>query len=108
MNNFISLNSKKDFSNVYRNAKKWYCDCAVVYFLANGENKFSVVVSKKIGKAVVRNYCKRRVRAVFNEVCSELKSGTYVIVVKFGLDKIPFKNVRDTIKWALRKMDSFK
>nr|MBP3725249.1 ribonuclease P protein component [Campylobacter sp.] len=105
---FVSISENSEFSSVYKNAKKWYCECAVVYFLPAQTNKFAAVVSKKIGKAVIRNKCKRRIRTAFCSLEVELKCGIYVIVSKIGFDKLSYEKICSNLKWAFKKIECIK
>ncbi len=93
---------------MYQNAKKWHAEGMVVYYLASNLNKFAAVASKKVGKAVVRNLVKRRIRAAFAPLDAQLKDGIYIVIAKSGLDELPFEKAQKSLKWALKKMDSLK
>lgn len=101
---FVSISDNSEFSSVYKNAKKWYCECAVVYFLPCDTNKFAAVVSKKVGKAVTRNKCKRQIRAAFYSLNTELRDGIYIVVSKTGFDAISYEQICSNLKWAFKKI----
>ncbi|ARR00145.1 ribonuclease P protein component [Campylobacter porcelli] len=105
---FDSISDSKEFKKVYQNAKKWHCDLAVVYFLESDMSRFAAVVSKKIGKAVVRNRVKRVFRAAFFALSNELKSGIYIFIAKSGADEVPFDKICKNFRWALKRMDSIR
>ncbi len=93
MTKFITLSGSKEFQKIYCVAKKWHCDGAVVYFLADETNKFAVVASKKVGNAVARNRAKRRIRAAFLCLNNPVKYGVYVIVAKKGVNDLNFSKI---------------
>ncbi|WP_242647965.1 ribonuclease P protein component [Campylobacter geochelonis] len=93
---------------MYDEAKKWHCECAVVYFLASEQKKFAVVASKKIGKAVIRNRAKRLIKAAFLNIKNELKSGSFVIITKAGINEMKFGAIEKNLRWSFRKMDILK
>lgn len=93
---------------MYQNAKKWHCDCAVVYFLESDTTKFASVASKKIGKAVIRNRVKRLLRAVFYGFSTELKDGIYIVVAKAGLEKLPYNKIQKSLRWSFKKIGSIR
>ncbi len=65
------LTRRRDFAAVYGRKKSWACPLVVLYVrryppdteLAE-TRRFGFSVSKKVGKAVVRNTVKRRLRAI--------------------------------------------
>jgi ribonuclease P protein component len=62
----ITLKRKKDFSRLYKFGRQRKNLFARLVYLRNeeGENRIAVVVSKKIGKATVRNLIRRKFLAV--------------------------------------------
>lgn len=111
------LGSNSEFSSVYKNAKKWHCDAASIHFLAFDEKaripecqniKFAVVASKKIGNAVVRNRAKRRLRAMFCELFSQIKNGSYIFVAKESFINLEHTKALKSLRWALDKVGAFK
>ncbi|MBE2983833.1 ribonuclease P protein component [Campylobacter sp. RM9344] len=106
--NFESLSDSKEFSSVYKDAKRWHSEVCVLFYKPSIQNKLAVVASKKVGKAVVRNRAKRLLRAVFLEVCDELESGIYVIVAKNGLNEFRFDKIQKNVRWSLKKLGCLK
>lgn len=98
------LSHTSEFAKVYKNAKKWHCYDASVYFLPASELRFSAVASKKIGNAVARNRAKRRLRAIFSELASGAKLGDYVIIAKDTLLSSNYAGASKNIRWALNKI----
>ncbi|RAZ50230.1 ribonuclease P protein component [Campylobacter hyointestinalis] len=103
---FGSISDSKEFVHVYQNAKKWHCDCAVVYFLESSSTKFAAIASKKVGKAVIRNRSKRLLRSAFYSFGNELKDGVYILIAKAGLEKLPYDRIQKSLKWSLKKVNS--
>jgi len=61
-------------------------------------------VSKKIGKAVKRNFAKRRLKALFFEIAKYLKDGTYVFVAKKPIVDNNYDEIKKEIVNALTKL----
>ncbi|MFA4925564.1 MAG: ribonuclease P protein component [Candidatus Aminicenantales bacterium] len=61
------IRSKKDFNEIYRKGRRFKGQFFHLVFQPNGLNysRVGVVVSKKVGKATVRNRVKRRLRELF-------------------------------------------
>lgn len=73
-------------------------------FNPSSEAKLVISVSKKVAKkAVTRNKIKRRVRAVFRNIISRLKTGTYLIVAKIGSENIKGKELENELLKLLAK-----
>ena len=75
------LSHTSEFTKVYKNAKKWHCYDASVYFLAADEFRFAVVASKKIGNAVERNRSRRVIKEAFRKVCPRVMPCYDIVLV---------------------------
>lgn len=78
-----SLKKHKDFNYVYRRGKAVHCAGATL-IVARGQGKqihIGISVSKKVGNAVVRNRCKRRIREVLRTFLPQLPVCKKMIVV---------------------------
>lgn len=83
MRNFISITNNRDFMFMYRRARSLCADCLVIYYRKNKLNKLrlGITVTKKMGKAVVRNRIRRRIREVFAEYSSQIPPSYDIIIV---------------------------
>ncbi len=61
------LHNRKDFLRIYSQGKRVYTPTQVGYFLENAgdRDRLGVTVSRKIGKAAVRNRVRRSIRELF-------------------------------------------
>ncbi|WP_417846519.1 ribonuclease P protein component [Thalassospira povalilytica] len=78
-----------------------------------GEDRFARVgftVTKKVGKAVVRNRVRRRLRAVAEQLMSELAlpGWDYVVIGRAQTIDRPFDKLIDDMKFALRRVPDAK
>jgi len=74
-------------------------------FSPSDETKLIISVSKKVAKkAVVRNKIKRRVRAAFRGVSSNLKTGTYMFIARTGSEKIKGKELKEELSRLIRSI----
>ncbi|MEX1194307.1 MAG: ribonuclease P protein component [Dehalococcoidia bacterium] len=62
----IRLRRRKDFDAVFSKGRTWSNDLLVLRILPNDcdHNRFGFVTSKRLGKAVVRNRVRRRLREI--------------------------------------------
>jgi len=77
----------------------------VVYCRRNrrGESRLGITVSTKVGKAVVRNRVRRRLREIYRLHKAEIKSGFDVIIVARA--KSPYAAYSQLERDFLRLMD---
>ncbi|MDR0392638.1 MAG: ribonuclease P protein component [Puniceicoccales bacterium] len=71
MNKRHRLTRTRDFQNIYRSGMRTYVNGMSIFFALssfNRESRLGIVVSRKIGTAVVRNQFKRRVRVCFDRL----------------------------------------
>ena len=108
MRKFASITEDKEFSRLYKEAKKWYCEGVIIFYQPCAECKMAVIASKKVGKAVQRNRAKRLLRAVFALTQSRLKSGKYIFVAKSELLNSPFVRLKKNLEWGLGRLQCFK
>ncbi|MCK9372767.1 MAG: ribonuclease P protein component [Sulfuricurvum sp.] len=98
----LKLNS--EFQRVYKRGKSAHSTSIALFYLPiPGEKKVGYTASKKVGNAVVRNRCKRRLRALFAEFNHELEDGWYVLVAKGPLFDNAFEDVRRDCKYVLKR-----
>lgn len=45
------------------------------------QNRYGIVTSKRLGNAVVRNKCKRRLRAILTELHAEMQQGFDIVII---------------------------
>ena len=95
-----------EFQNVINRGKKEriesYC---TVFWLCNpsGIGRLGIVASKKIGRATVRNACKRRIREIYRCNKNKIKPALDVVVISGkGVDKLPFSVLEERIVGILQ------
>ncbi len=69
MNKKTTLKLNKEFKRLYFKGNSSVHPLIVTYAMKNrlGRNRIGITVTKKIGKAVCRNRCKRIIRAAFSQ-----------------------------------------
>lgn len=83
MRKCFRLRKRPDFSRVYGAGRSAAGRLLVVYTLPNdtGELRIGFSAGKKIGKAVVRNRVKRRLKEVVRKHLGDLQRGYYLVVI---------------------------
>ncbi len=81
------LTLNKDYKRLYYRGKSVVDPALVTYAMKNrtpGANRMGITVTKKIGKAVCRNRCKRVIRAAYRLLEPQLPDGWDFIFVARG------------------------
>ncbi len=102
------MTKNSQFSNVYKNAKKWHSDGVVVFFKKGSEKKVGFTASKKVGNAVKRAQAKRRMRALFFDNQENLVDGIYVFVAKERMSQMTYDELKKGFNWSLRRLECLK
>lgn len=76
------LRRASEFQAVYRQGRSYADSLVVLHVLADrpGPCQVGFAVGKKVGKAVIRNLARRRLRAAMNAHLGELPAGTWLVV----------------------------
>ena len=71
-------------------------------------NRLGLSVSKKLGGAVARNRAKRIIRAAFDAVKKDLKTGNLIVIsARFGIKGKKSTDVENELRQAFSKLDMF-
>jgi ribonuclease P protein component len=98
------LKHNSEFQRVYKRGKSAHSTSIALFYLPfEGEKKIGYTASKKVGNAVVRNHCKRRLRALMNLFSEKLQDGWYVWVAKQPLDVNAFETVQKDFLYVLKR-----
>ena len=81
------IKKSRDFKVVQRWGKKHRAQMFLALFHPNVRNlenpRFGFVVSKKVGNAVIRNHCKRRLRELLRTKKEQLKQNWDVVIIVY-------------------------
>jgi ribonuclease P protein component len=106
------IQKRADFLRAYEDGTKTHGRFVVVFVLANDrdESRVGVTVTKKFGKAVVRNRAKRWVREVYRRVRLPLGISTkkvdIVVNVKPSASEVEFRDFASDLQRVLEKATS--
>lgn len=69
--------------------------------------RIGFTATKKIGKAHIRNFVKRRMRAVMREVAERhtVNGIDYVLIGRYSTIDCSYEELRKSVIWALRKIN---
>ncbi len=94
------LSKNGSFNYVYRNGTPVYAkDLTLLYVPSSTDSvRVGFSVNNKIGKAVVRNKLKRRLRAIAAEFIPRLSGCQCVFVAKKGLEEVSFADLHALVE----------
>ena len=92
MSDIITLKENREFRRAYSRGKSYVSPDLVTYIIKNNNNnlRIGITTGKKIGKAVVRNRCKRRLRELYR---------SYQRISRECADKYA-KDAMEAVRWA--------
>ena len=98
------LTRDSQFQFVYDNGRSWAGREVVVRAAPNGLDitRFGFAVSRRVGKAVIRNLVKRRLREIFRQAA--LRTGWDIVVIARGpAAQAEFSDLKKTVEGLLIK-----
>ena len=101
MNKKTTLKLNKEFRRLYFKGSSAVHPLIVTYACKNrlGRNRIGITATKKIGKAVCRNRCKRIIRAAFHQVEPQIGQGwDFVFVARSRTPFVKSQKVYDAMK----------
>ena len=104
----VSIKNNYEFRRLYSKGKSAATPFLVVYCRKNklGHNRLGLTASTKLGHAVVRNRCRRRLREVYRLNSPRLRQGYDIILVARGRTATAkWKELNDTFLKCCRKLD---
>ncbi len=108
MRNFISINNNRDFMFMYRRARSLCADCLVIYYRKNKSDnlRLGITVTKKVGKAVIRNRIRRRIREVFAELSEKIPPCYDIVIVsRVKAADCDYSEIKSALKYLLNKAE---
>ena len=99
------LKKRKEFGYIYRKGTKFFSkNMTLVKIKSKYENpRIGFSINAKIGKAVVRNKIKRRLRAIFREIVPQIKYCNLIIVAQTGIVDLDFTQLKNEVIYLLNK-----
>lgn len=101
------IKRNQEFQAIFRNGKIWSNEIAVLYLVRNAHEappRLGVCVSKKLGKATVRNRIKRLITEVCRLRWARVKAGISVIVLaRRGALEKPYREVERSLDDLFRR-----
>ena len=105
------LKKDSDFRRVYRNGKSVANRFLVMYTLPNKSenNRVGISVSKKVGKANVRNKVRRRIKESYRlNIDGSIKSGyDIVFIARVAIKDVEYADIEKAMKHLVKKANLY-
>ncbi|MBR6737223.1 MAG: ribonuclease P protein component [Clostridia bacterium] len=100
----IRLKKQKDFDAVFSKGKRVYSKTLTLLYIPNNNFKFGISLSKKHGKANIRNRIKRLIRASVREVIKGKTLNNYnVVILPKVLEEYSFIDIKNDVLYTFKK-----
>ncbi len=106
MNKPLTLKKNREFRRVYQQGKSTANRNLVLYYLPNNLNELrtGITVSKKVGKSVVRNLVKRRIRESLRELAPLMPEGYDLVwIARTSCHEADYKTIISAVKHLVKK-----
>ena len=100
------LRKRKEFAYLYNNGTAKHTAHLTLVFLPTKHRplKIGFSISKKIGKANLRNLIKRRLRAIVRDIVPTMPDNYNVVfIAKAGIDNITFDEMKKEVQFLIEK-----
>ncbi|MCR4430274.1 MAG: ribonuclease P protein component [Tepidanaerobacteraceae bacterium] len=100
------LTKNFEFKNVYRAGRRFSCPYFNIYIKKNNleATRLGVSISRKIGKSVVRNRIKRRIKEAFRRNMNSIKKGFDIVIsVKKEMIQLDYESIKREMKNILKR-----
>jgi ribonuclease P protein component len=103
-----TLRNSLQFRRVYDQGKRFHTPYFSAFILKNdsGEQRYGITATRKIGGAVIRNRCKRRLKEVIRKYRASDPSQAgfdLVLNVKSGLNEVDFTRLESAFSQVMKK-----
>ncbi|QJA09814.1 ribonuclease P protein component [Romboutsia sp. CE17] len=105
------LKKDSDFRKVYKHGKSFASRYLVMYILNNkSENsRIGISVSKKVGKAIIRNKVRRRIKEAYRlNIDENVKIGyDIVFIARVAIKDAEYKDIEKSMKHLVKKAEMY-
>ena len=97
------LTKRGSFTYVYNKGERKFDSLMGLVFVRGKVKKIGFSVPNKIGKAIVRNKLKRRMRAIVREKLSNILPAQVVFTLKEGSSRLEYNDLKNIVHKLLTK-----
>ena len=100
------LKKNGDFQKLFKKGKRVFSSALTVIYSPCPQNTvMGIALSKKHGKAVVRNRIKRLIRAAFAANLDKLNGNYSLVILPKVSEKYDYKNIEKSLVYCLKRID---
>ena len=100
------VKKNEDFSRIIKRKQSMANRTFIIYYLKNdiGHARIGISVSKKLGKAVIRNKIKRQVRMIVKETINLDDNYDYIVIIRNKYLDLDFNSNLNELKYLYKKI----
>ena len=101
------IKSHKEFNNIIHNANFIKNNYFAIYYIENNleKNRYGIAISKKFGKAYIRNYYKRITRNIIDEHKKSFSNNKdYIIMIKRTCLNVKYNELLTSFEKLLKEI----
>ena len=100
------LKKNGDFQKLFKKGKRVFSPAlTVIYSPCREKTQMGIALSKKHGKAVVRNRIKRVIRAVFSHNLDKLNGNYSLVIMPKIAEEYEYKNIEKSLISCFKRME---
>lgn len=107
MSKLIAVKKNGDFKKVIKNGHYAVARHISVYIMLNGKdhNRIGIIIKKKLGKSVIRNYIRRVIKQNYRELENDIKYGFDIVIIGRVSESVPtYGDMRKEMEYAFRRL----
>ena len=100
------LKKNGDFNKLFKKGKRVFSPALTVIYPPSRENTvMGIALSKKHGKAVVRNRIKRLIRAAFSHNSDKLGGNYSLVIMPKIAEEYEYKSIEKSLVYCFKRME---
>ncbi len=112
MDKLHTVKKSEEFSSIIHNCKFVKNNTYVIYYKENnnqGNYRFGISVSKKLGNSVCRNKYKRQLRHIIDKFKKNYQNNVdYIIIIRNGYVNLNFESKEKEFNYLIEKINKIK
>ena len=103
--NYLRLKKNKDFQKIFNRGKRVFSPALTLLYFPSDKLIMGICVSKKHGKAHIRNRIKRLIREAFSKTCEKLEGNYAVVILPKVAEEYSFKSFEKSLNYCIGKIN---